>query len=262
MRPLVLAALLALPVVAPPSAARAEPPLSPSALCRNAIAAAERSAAVPDRLMQSIGVIESGRSDENGGMTAWPWAINAQGVGAYFATKAEAIAAVVALQARGVRSIDVGCMQVNLMHHGSAFASLEEAFDPGANARYAGVFLNRLLVQTGSWSGATAGYHSLTPDIGADYARKVMAVWARPASHQPQAAEAPTQQAGLKPWAPSALPPASTTLAMGSNARIIPLPASVADSSNAMVGRGLAAYRAAPTRLAGRFMPGRSNTTS
>ncbi len=212
--------------------------------------------------MQSIGVIESGRRDETGAMSAWPWAINAEGAGAYFATKAEAIAAVLALRARGVRSIDVGCMQVNLMHHADAFASLEEAFDPGANAGYAGRFLNRLLVQTGSWPGATAGYHSLTPDIGADYARKVLAIWARPAPRQLPGANGTTQQAGLQPWAPSSIAPASATLSIGRAARIIPIAFTTAVASGSLVGRGLAAFRAMPTQLAARTLPSRPNPTS
>jgi len=257
MRPLILAALLALP-----SVARADLPISPSALCRAAITAAERSMGVPERLMQAIGAVESGRRDETGAISAWPWTINAQGTGSYFASKAEAMAAVVALQARGVRSIDVGCMQVNLLYHADAFPSLAEAFDPGANARYAGRFLTRLLAQTGSWPGATAGYHSLTPDVGADYARKVLAVWAKPASRQPPSTDGTIQQARLTPWAPSAIPPAGTTVSMGSAARVIPLPTSVAMAPGVTTGRGLDAYRAAPTRLAARIMPGRSNPNS
>jgi hypothetical protein len=58
-------------------------------------------------------------------MRPWPWAIDADGVGQFFATKAQAVAAVAALQAQGVHSIDVGCMQVNLMHHPDAFTSLD-----------------------------------------------------------------------------------------------------------------------------------------
>ena len=196
---LILASLLALP-----SVARADLPASPSALCRSAIIAAERSTGVPDRLMQSIGAVESGRRNADGTVSAWPWTINAEGVGSYFATKGEAMAAVTALRARGVRSVDVGCMQVNLMYHAEAFSSLEEAFDPGANARYAGQFLQTLLAKTGSWPGATAGYHSLTPEIGADYARKVLAIWARPASRP--GADGAIRQAELQPGAP----PAST----------------------------------------------------
>lgn len=256
MRTLIFAILLALP-----SVARAELPASPSALCRNAITAAERSTGVPDRLMQSIGAVESGRRNTDGTVSAWPWTINAEGVGSYFATKAEAMAAVIALRTRGVRSVDVGCMQVNLMYHADAFASLEEAFDPGANARYAGRFLQTLLAKTGSWPGATAGYHSLTPEVGADYARKVLALWARPAS-RPSGADGAIRQAELQPWAPTIAPPAVTTLSFGGGARIIPLPASIAAAPALASGHGLDAYRAAPTRLASRLMPGRLNPNS
>ncbi len=255
MRMLILAALLTLP-----SVAWAELAASPSALCRSAIIAAERSTGVPDRLMQSIGAVESGRRNADGTVSAWPWTINAEGVGSYFATKAEAMAAVTALRARGVRSVDVGCMQVNLMYHAEAFSSLEEAFDPGANARYAGQFLQTLLAKTGSWPGATAGYHSLTPEIGADYARKVLAIWARPASRS--GADGAIRQAELQPWASPAVSPVTTTLSAGSAARIIPLPASIAAAPSLSSGHGLDAYRAAPTRLASRMMPGRLNPNS
>lgn len=258
MRPLILAVLLAIPTIA-----RADQPLSPAALCQAAITTAERGAGVPERLMQSIGAIESGRRNETGAVSAWPWTINAEGAGAYFATKAEAIAAVTALKARGVRSIDVGCMQVNLMYHPEAFSSLAEAFDPGANARYAARFLNQLLAKTGSWPAATAGYHSLTPEIGAGYARKVLALWAKPAVPLLPGGDAVVRQASvqpsMQPWSPSSIPPASTTLSVGT-ARIIPIAGgSVAGATG---GRGLDAYRAAPTRLVGRIMPGRINPNS
>jgi len=256
MRMLILAALLAMP-----SLAWADLPATPFALCRTAIAAAERLTGVPDRLMQAIGTVESGRRDPGGAVSAWPWTINAEGVGSFFNTKAEAIAAVTALRARGVRSIDVGCMQVNLMYHADAFVSLDEAFDPGANARYAGRFLQTLMARTGSWPGAAAGYHSLTPEVGADYARKVLALWAKPAP-RPSAADSAIRQAELQPWAPAPVPPAGTTLSIGPAARIIPLPASITPVPGLASLHGLDAYRAAPTRLAFRMLPGRANPSS
>ena len=64
-------------------------------------------------------------------------------------------------------------MQVNLLHHPAAFASLDEAFDPAANARYAARFLSALFRQTGDWSLATANYHSANADRGEDYQRRV-----------------------------------------------------------------------------------------
>ena len=259
MRMLLLAVLLAMP-----SLAWADLPAQPFALCRAAIAAAERSTGVPDRLMQAIGAVESGRRDPGGLVAAWPWTINAEGVGYFFDSKAEAMAAVTGLRARGVRSIDVGCMQVNLMYHADAFSSLDEAFDPGANARYAGRFLQSLEAKTGSWPGAAAGYHSLTPEVGADYGRKVLALWAKPDFRPRSGADVPIRQALLPPWSSTftPIPPAGMTASIGPSARIIPLLASIAQAPGAGSGRGLDAYRAAPTRLAARTVPGRLNTNS
>jgi hypothetical protein len=151
---------------------------SPGEQCRSAIAAAERGHAIPPQLMAAIGRVESGRRDPGtGAWGAWPWTINAEGQGYYFDTKAEAIAAVRGLQAQGVRSIDVGCMQVNLMHHPDAFPNLDVAFEPATNADYAARFLVDLRGQTGDWTKATANYHSANPAEGGPYAAKVTSVW-------------------------------------------------------------------------------------
>ncbi len=69
------------------------------------------------------------------------------------------------LQAQGVRSIDVGCMQINLRHHPNAFADLEEAFDPVSNARYAARFLKDLQATRGDWMRSASHYHSQTPEL-------------------------------------------------------------------------------------------------
>jgi hypothetical protein len=154
------------------------PELSPGEQCRGAIATAERGHAIPAQLMAAIGRVESGRRDPgSGAWGAWPWTINAEGQGFYFNTKAEAIKAVETLQARGVRSIDVGCMQVNLMHHPTAFANLDMAFEPAVNTDYAARFLVQLHGQTGDWTRATANYHSANPAEGEPYAAKVAAIW-------------------------------------------------------------------------------------
>ncbi len=168
----------------PLAAARASPamPRSP-ALCASAITTAEASLRLPPQLLLAIAEVESGRPDPSTGrLQPWPWTINAEGVGAFFASKAEAIAAVRTLQARGVRSIDVGCMQVNLMFHPVAFASLDEAFDPRVNARYAAHFLNELHAGSRDWSGAIGAYHSQTRALGDDYRRRVLALWKDPSA--------------------------------------------------------------------------------
>ncbi|MGE0415314.1 MAG: transglycosylase SLT domain-containing protein [Acetobacteraceae bacterium] len=189
MRRLFPLLLSLLPTSLLPLAAQARPEApTPASFCEAAIATAEVSARLPPRLMTAISITESGRIDPVSHRTrAWPWTINAEGTGQFFATKADAIAAVKALQARGVRSIDVGCMQVNLMFHPNAFANLEEAFDPTMNARYAARFLSSLYGAKGNWPQAIAAYHSETPALGAAYGAIVMARWEGPnLSYQPQ----------------------------------------------------------------------------
>ena len=209
------------------------------ALCRAAIAQAEREGGLPPRLLQAIGRVESGRRDAGTGQYApWPWTINAEGRGSFFPDKAAAIAAVRALQAEGVRSIDVGCMQVNLRHHPDAFASLEAAFDPLTNARYAARFLRNLQAESGEWMQAAGGYHSQTPDRAAAYRARVAAAWVGERA-APEPPPLPGQPAAPYGGGGQMLSNGAERLA----------PALVA---SAPVGRGLDAYRAMPIALASR----------
>ena len=188
MRPIALALLLLLWGSSAMAGEATE--VGESADCPTAIATAERDGGIPAGLLTAIGHVESGRIDPvSGAVQSWPWTINAAGAGHFFATKAEAVAAVTALRARGVASIDVGCMQVNLMHHPAAFVTLEEAFDPLANALYAARFLNELFSSTGDWPAAAAAYHSQTREIGAAYKEKVLAAWTMPGPTLPPAAQ-------------------------------------------------------------------------
>jgi hypothetical protein len=147
-------------------------------LCQAAIATVERSSGLPPQLLRTIGLVESGRPDPGTGRAvSWPWTINVAGTGYFFPTRFDAIAAVERFRATGVLSIDVGCLQVNLMHHPAAFDSLDQAFNPQANVKYAATFLTALYRETGTWPRATAAYHSRTPDLGHEYARRVMTSW-------------------------------------------------------------------------------------
>src|SRR3954447_10833495 len=174
----VLTFILAL--LAPAGAAHAaDKTITPTAYsCMPGLMAAEREFTLPAKLLHTIAIVETGRPDPaTGRVTPWPWTINVGGVGHFFETKTAAIEAVRELQATGVHSIDVGCMQINLMHHPNAFASLEEAFDPRSNTRYGARFLSALHGETRSWPQAAAAYHSRTQDLGAAYATRVMAIW-------------------------------------------------------------------------------------
>ena len=104
--------------------------------CNAAIASAERRSSMPKRVMSTIALVESGRTIGKQ-VVPWPWSINVGGVGYYYASKDEAIDAVRRFTAAGQRSIDVGCMQINLVAHPTAFDSLDNAFEPAVNAEYA-----------------------------------------------------------------------------------------------------------------------------
>ncbi len=181
IKSIAIGALLLLPLAERPALARTAPgpaAADPVQLCRAAIQLAERSHGLPPQLLHAIGRVESGRRDPATGVFGpWPWTVNAEGEGRHFATKEEAIAHVRQLQARGVRLIDVGCLQINLHHHPNAFASLEEAFDPVANARYAARFLKELYATRRDWTWAAAHYHSQTPERAEAYRARVLAAW-------------------------------------------------------------------------------------
>lgn len=148
------------------------------AICAWAAAKVERVHRIPERLLGAISVAETGRWDRLARRRfAWPWAVGSPAGGGYFATKKEAIAEVRRLQRRGVKNIDVGCMQINLEYHPDAFATLDQAFDPMENAEYAGHFLRRLHGRTRSWSRSVALYHSGFEQRGRRYWRRVAAIW-------------------------------------------------------------------------------------
>jgi hypothetical protein len=213
----------------------------PGRLCRAAIQAAERAAGIPAQLLMAIGRVEAGRRDpETGAFHPWPWTINAEGRGQFFPTKAAAIAAVQQLQGRGVRSIDIGCMQVNLRHHPDAFPNLEAAFDPATNARYAARFLTELNATRNDWARAASAYHSQTPEFAEPYRARVMAAWA-----QEQARPHPPVAMNASPGAMAQAGGGGARLSNGADRLALP-------AGSAPSGRDLAAYRSLPVPITGR----------
>lgn len=167
----------------------------PMLVCERAARQAEHDWGLPKGLLAAIGLVESGRRAPAGKFPMiWPWTINAEGQGYYLPSEDAAVGTVRALQRRGVRAIDVGCFQVDLFYHPYAFASLEEAFEPDANARAAARILSLGRLGSTGWDGAIAAYHSVTPLFGAIYLQKVRAIWpwtvAHPGWGEPEPAEA------------------------------------------------------------------------
>ncbi len=148
-------------------------------VCMEATQKFEKEYKIKKHLLTTISSVETGRWNEAKQQNlAWPWTINAQGKGRFFNSKAEAVAEVKRLQKAGVKSIDVGCMQINLAYHPDAFKSVEEAFDPNKNVEYSAKFLKNLYeTRDNDWIKAAMAYHSSVPHKAQKYKMKLVSAF-------------------------------------------------------------------------------------
>ena len=103
-----------------------------------AVSVAERRHGLPPGLLFAISQVESGRPDPaTRRREPWPWTVQAADQSLYFDSKTQAVQWVRDAMARGITSIDTGCLQVNLFFHPRAFETIDDAFDPRRNADYA-----------------------------------------------------------------------------------------------------------------------------
>lgn len=188
------AVALALLGAAPPAVAvgegqeAAHAAIADDQVCLQKIRSEERAHRIPGGLLAAIGFTESGRT-VTGRRAVWPWTANVEGEGHFFDSKAAAVKFVEDKLAAGATSIDVGCMQINLKHHPDAFASLDDAFDPGTNVAYGADFLKALHGQANGWLEAARRYHSATPEKGQAYGERVLANWTGTAKQKELAAD-------------------------------------------------------------------------
>lgn len=170
------AALTAFLLVAwTPAYAAGEPPASGRGpgLCQEAAIHAALRNRVPPPLLTAMVRVESAGAPYAIGLGPRRQALIA-------ADLAGAIAAVQSEARRGFRSIDVGCLQVNLREHPNAFPSLAHAFHPDWNAEFGARLLRRLYEKHGSWQMAVAHYHSPTRYRQALYICKVIVALGQP----------------------------------------------------------------------------------
>lgn len=207
--------LFAGPVAEPADGAR-----DSARLCDEAARSAASDSATPLVVLQAITRVETGRG-AGADLRPWPWTINHAGKGQWFDTAAEAETAAAAALALGEGNLDIGCFQLNHRWHGSHFSSLDQMFDPTANARYAAAFLADLHRETGSWSAAIAAYHSRSEGPAAAYLARIEPILAAlnlsasPATHPVQAPEPrqntyPLLQAGSRGTGGSLVPRRAT----------------------------------------------------
>lgn len=110
---------------------------------------------VPVGILYAVGLTETGNKG-----SLHPFAMNVEGRSMFARSKSEALQSFAKAKASGADLIDVGCMQINHYWHKSAFASVEDMFEPEKNVAYAAMFLQQLRRREGSWTLAVARYHA------------------------------------------------------------------------------------------------------
>lgn len=124
-------------------------------VCERQIEAAARKYGIPEGILYSVGLTETGR---RGSLSAL--AMNVEGKTYFAASRDEALARFAAARNGGAKLIDIGCMQINHHYHGGEFASVQEMFDPARNVEYAARFLKNLHDRHETWTMAVARYHA------------------------------------------------------------------------------------------------------
>ncbi len=124
-------------------------------ICEREMRAAANEYGIPLGVLYAVGMTESG-----GKKGLQPLAMNIAGKPFVASSLAEALARFQTERARGVKLIDLGCMQINHHYHGERFASVAEMFDPHKNVQYAARFLNELRARHDTWTMAVARYHA------------------------------------------------------------------------------------------------------
>ncbi|MCV3766253.1 transglycosylase SLT domain-containing protein [Rhizobium sp. TRM95796] len=126
-----------------------------SGLCEREISRAAARYGVPEGILYSVGLTETGRKG-----SLQPWALNIEGKAVFARSPDEALEAFRDARARGAELIDLGCMQINQRYHGDQFSSLDAMLDPEKNVDYAARFLAQLHAKHVTWTMAVARYHA------------------------------------------------------------------------------------------------------
>lgn len=135
----------------PASAAGLEKP----GVCERYVSRAARDYGIPISVLYAVGLTESGKKGKLN-----PYAMNIEGEPRFPDTVESALHELRDAQRRGIRLIDVGCMQINHYYHRENFPSDRAMFDPAQNVEYAASFLKSLKAKHKTWAMAVARYHA------------------------------------------------------------------------------------------------------
>jgi soluble lytic murein transglycosylase-like protein len=147
-RRIIVAALFICSVAAEVRADQARP-------CEREMARAAQLHGIPLGILYAVGLTETGRRG-----ALHPYALGAEGQTVFAGNIDHAMASFEVMRQKGIKLIDLGCMQINHYYHGEKFGSVRAMFDPAKNVDYAARFLKELKQREGSWTMAVARYNA------------------------------------------------------------------------------------------------------
>ncbi|MBV1866488.1 MAG: transglycosylase SLT domain-containing protein [Marinosulfonomonas sp.] len=172
-------------------------------ICSRAANFAAKATGVPASVLHAISLTETGRK-RGTSFRPWPWTVNMEGKGLWFDSVTKAKEYVAKEYNRGARSFDIGCFQLNYKWHGQAFVSIDEMFEPNANALYAAKFLAELYAEKGNWPDAAGAYHSRTPKYANKYRARFKSLHSKFSNGQMDVAVVGPKQ--ISPAGPNTVP--------------------------------------------------------
>ena len=136
---------------------------------------------IPAEVLYAVGLAESARRvDSTGTVRPWPWTLNVQGKGFFYASRAQVQQALESFLDVGFESIDIGLMQVNWRYHQNYLESPQLALDPYHNLRVAAKILRECHQSRQDWWEAVGCYHAPNNPYRADrYRVRVFKHWQR-----------------------------------------------------------------------------------
>lgn len=135
-------------------------------------------------LLYAIALQESRRLSTDNLARPWPWTLNINGSARRFETRQELEEALQDLLNQGIRSIDVGLMQVNLKHHANRVDNPLDLVDPETNIRVAASILKDSLASTSDYILGVGRYHHWKNEsVSRAYGTEVVALAERLKAH-------------------------------------------------------------------------------
>ncbi len=115
---------------------------------------------IPTTIFYAVALAESGHKIKVGRYRPWPWTLNVAGIPRRYPTRNAAYNGLIFFLQQGVKSIDIGIMQINWRYHHNKLGTPWHALEPIHNTRTGARILNDEYKKTGEWKQAIGRYHS------------------------------------------------------------------------------------------------------